>query len=240
MRGVPAPLTILIPCRDEAADLGRTIHELPTQVLGHPVRVIVADDGSADASRDVAQACGAQVLPLPRAGLAATFRAGLQAALPGSAAVVVLDADGQYDPQALERLAGPVLRGQADLALAERCGHLTHLSGARRAAHRVGAWAASVACTLPLRDPVSGYRAYGPRCAALQVHESYTYTLETLVQVRPLGLRFTRVQTSVRPVTRPSRLIRSPLAYVTRQTLILLRATWRYRLRPPAPTPVPA
>ena len=59
-------LTVLIAARDEAARIGKTVIELRRQFPD--AEVIVADDGSRDATGDVASAAGAWVLRLPHRG----------------------------------------------------------------------------------------------------------------------------------------------------------------------------
>ena len=75
---VGEPLTILIAARDEAERIGTTIEELRRQFPD--AEVIVADDGSRDATADVAEAAGARVLRLPRRGKGQALTLGERAA----------------------------------------------------------------------------------------------------------------------------------------------------------------
>ena len=59
-------LTILVAARDEEARIGATVGEL--RVRFPDAEVLVADDGSCDATADVAAAAGARVVRLPRRG----------------------------------------------------------------------------------------------------------------------------------------------------------------------------
>ncbi|MDZ4659181.1 MAG: glycosyltransferase family 2 protein, partial [Bythopirellula sp.] len=99
-------LTVLIPCHSEGATLGellrRTRDALPL------AEVIVIDDGSADDSAAVAEGLQAEldliVLRLAvRSGKGAAVQAGLQQAR--RSWVVIQDADLEYDPRDLRRLA---------------------------------------------------------------------------------------------------------------------------------------
>ena len=223
-------ITVLVPCYNEAASLAAMLGELPRSLLGHPVRVLLADDGSTDGSAALAREWGAEVLGLPHAGLARTFAAGMQAAHPDSACVVVMDADGQYDPAFLTALVRPVLSGEADLVLGERADHRRTLTPVKRALHHLGSAAVRGVLRLEVNDPISGYRAYSPRAAQmLQVQTGYTYTLETLAQVRPLDLRLTSLALPARPTARPSRLVKGALRYSLRQAWTLLWAAYVYR-----------
>ena len=90
--------------------MGRVPHE----VAGHPVRCVVVDDGSTDATAAQARAAGADVLALGRnRGLGAAVRSGLALAAPaGAVAVAFCDADGEYAPEELPQLVGPSCVGR--------------------------------------------------------------------------------------------------------------------------------
>src|SRR5918993_1960048 len=64
--GAGAPVVAVLPVHDEEATVGDVVSRLPHQVAGRPVRVIVVDDGSTDASAARAAAAGATVLAQPR------------------------------------------------------------------------------------------------------------------------------------------------------------------------------
>ena len=55
-----ADLTVLVAARDEEACIGRTVSEL--RRLFPDAWIVVADDGSRDATADVAEAAGAEVV----------------------------------------------------------------------------------------------------------------------------------------------------------------------------------
>ncbi len=117
-------LVVQIPAWNEEATLPGTLADLPREVPGAgAVAWLVVDDGSSDATAAVALAHGAdRVVRLPvHLGLAAAFRAGLDAALAMGADVVVnTDADHQYRGADVARVAAPVLAGEADLVIGER------------------------------------------------------------------------------------------------------------------------
>jgi len=86
-------------------------------------RVVVVDDGSADATGAEARSAGAEVLRLSEnRGKGAALRAGLEPVLgAGSAAthVAFLDADGQHDPADLPTLLGAA-RGGDEFVIGSR------------------------------------------------------------------------------------------------------------------------
>ena len=101
------PLTILIAARDEAARIGTTVVALRKQFPG--AQVIVADDGSRDATAQVAATAGARVVRLPRRGKGQALTLGEREAAPGD--LLLCDADLRGD-------LTPLLDGDADLTIA--------------------------------------------------------------------------------------------------------------------------
>ncbi len=106
---------VVLPCLDEAAALPWVLARMP---LGY--RAIVADNGSTDGSPQIAADLGARVVAASPRGFGAACHAGLLAADHEDGVVCFVDADGSLDPQQLPLLAGPVLRGEADLVLGRR------------------------------------------------------------------------------------------------------------------------
>jgi hypothetical protein len=100
-------LTILIAARDEAARIGTTVTALRKQFPG--AQVIVADDGSRDATAHVAATAGARVLRLPHRGKGQALTIAEREAAPGD--VLLCDADLRGD-------LTPLLDGDSDLTIA--------------------------------------------------------------------------------------------------------------------------
>ena len=91
-----ADVVAVIPAYQCAATIG----EVARGVRRHLERVIVVDDGSADATAAEAEAAGAHVERLAEnCGKGAALLHGIAVALAGEpAAVLLLDGDGQHDP----------------------------------------------------------------------------------------------------------------------------------------------
>ena len=104
---VAEPLTILIAARDEEARIGTTIEELRRQFPD--AEVIVADDGSRDATAAVAEAAGARVVRLPHRGKGQALTLGERVAAEGD--LLLCDADLRGDLR-------PLLDGDGDLTVA--------------------------------------------------------------------------------------------------------------------------
>jgi glycosyltransferase involved in cell wall biosynthesis len=107
-------VTVVLPALDEAAALPAALASFPPGI-----DLLVVDNGSSDDTAAVAAAAGARVVTEPRRGFGAACWAGVQAS-PRAEVLAFADADGSFDGADLEGVAGPVLRGQADLVVGSR------------------------------------------------------------------------------------------------------------------------
>jgi glycosyltransferase involved in cell wall biosynthesis len=228
-------LIIQIPCYNEAQTLPITLKELPRQFPGiDQVEFLVIDDGSEDATAQVATENGVQhVLRLnPHRGLAAGFTAGLEACLRQGADIIInTDADNQYNAEDMKRLIAPILSGQAEIVVGDRgVANLSAFSPSKRLLQRLGSWVVAGASGLKTPDATSGFRAIS-REAALRtlVLSEYSYTLETLIQAGHRGMAVAYVPIRTNPHTRPSRLIRSIPQYLAYSGTTIVRAYAMYQ-----------
>ena len=227
-------LAIQIPCYNEEATLAATLADLPRSVPGfETVEVVLVDDGSTDRSVEVARANGIdEVVALPgHQGLATAFVAGLEASLRRGADVIVhTDADNQYRGADVTRLVEPILEGQADMVVGERPIGEMAFSATKKLLQRLGSGVVRRLSGTRVPDATSGFRAY-TRDAALQINvfSSFSYTLETLIQLGLRRARIVSVPIRVNLVERPSRLFRSVPEFLTRQGLTIFRIYAIYR-----------
>jgi hypothetical protein len=115
-------IAVLVPAYNEADSIAHVLDRIPEQVCGRPTAVLVVDDGSRDATGDVAAEHGAVVARhVINRGGGAALRTGYRLlADSGAEIVVTLDADGQHLPSEMERLVEPVLSGKVDVAHGSR------------------------------------------------------------------------------------------------------------------------
>jgi hypothetical protein len=115
-------IAVVVPAYNEADSVGQVLDRIPTEVCGVPTAVLVVDDGSRDATGDVARQHGAIVARhVINRGGGAALRTGYRLMAESDAKVVVtLDADGQHLPSEMDRLVEPVLSGEVALAHGSR------------------------------------------------------------------------------------------------------------------------
>jgi glycosyltransferase involved in cell wall biosynthesis len=228
-------LIIQIPCFNEESTLGITLRDLPKMVLGvDKVETLVIDDGSTDATVQVAKSHGVHhIIILPRhQGLSKAFIAGLEASLKEGADIIVnTDADNQYCADDIPNLIAPILEGSAEMVVGARpIGETGHLSRTRKSLQKLGSWVVRLASRTDIPDAPSGFRAIS-RNAAMQLHvfNDYTYTLETIIQAGQKSMAITSVPVRTNSCSRPSRLFKNIPSYIQRQVSTIVRIFMTYR-----------
>jgi hypothetical protein len=90
-------LTILMPCLNEAETLAVCIQKARQFLREHNIQgeILIADNGSTDASRDIAAENGARVVAVPMKGYGAALKGGMQQAR--GRYIIMGDADDSYD-----------------------------------------------------------------------------------------------------------------------------------------------
>jgi glycosyltransferase involved in cell wall biosynthesis len=199
-----APKTIMTPdifaivtAYNEAERIGATLATLAAAFPG--VRLVVADDGSSDATPQIARAAGARVVRSERvigkggaASLAA--RAALrEAAAAGPAIFLLCDGDLGESARTLSALTGAIERDESDVAVAV---FGTRVGGGFGLALGFARWAIRRRCGLRTAAPISGQRALSQAALADLLPFAHGFGMEvgmTIDAVRA-GYRVTELQ----------------------------------------------
>jgi glycosyltransferase involved in cell wall biosynthesis len=150
-------LTAVIPCRNEEASIGPVIVGL----RGWVDSIIVVNDQSKDATGSAARSAGALVLDIQTSsGKGAAMRCGWDAAARlGATRLLLLDGDGQHDPDDAPRFIRHQETTGADLVIGNRfTGDTGSMPRIRRWTNRWMSRRLSQLCQMPLPDSQCGYR----------------------------------------------------------------------------------
>lgn len=151
-----------IPCFNEERCIGSVVLKTKKFVSS----VVVVDDGSADATAEVAAEAGATVYQHGRnQGYGAAVRNALSKGRElGADVLVILDGDGQHDPRDIPRLIKPLFNGEADVVVGSRFLHGSKKPPFyRRIGQRVLTSITNVGSGQKISDSQSGFRAYSAK-----------------------------------------------------------------------------
>ncbi len=203
----PSDTLVFIPAWNEELSLPAVLDELASGLV--QADVLVVDDGSTDATADVARARGAAVLSFgENRGLREGIAAGYGYARDhGYAYVGRVDADGQHPVDELRRLLDRVREGACDVAVGSRFAqgdgyeaYRYEPTAARRLGTAVLRRAMRAALGRPFGDATSGM--YAANAAAIPVlaepYESGAPEVESLLRLRDAGLRVSEVPVHMR------------------------------------------
>ena len=187
-------IALLIPARNEAAALPHVLAAIP----GSIDRLIVIDNGSSDATAQIARHLGAEVVHEPRPGYGRACLKGLARLGQTPPDIVAFaDADGSDDLSDFDRFIAPLCAGCTDMVLGRR---MPCTADALSPQQRFGNWLATVLIRM-----VWGwrYRDLGPMrairwdaLAGLQMQDpNYGWTVE--MQIRALRRRLRIMEVAV-------------------------------------------
>ena len=169
-------ISVVIPAKDEAASLGYLIPAIRDSLAEYQYEIIVVDDGSSDKTREISFNSKAKVISQGQSlGKGAAMKTGAHQAI--GEVIVFIDGDGAHDPKDIPRIAGIILKGEADLVIGSRAlpNHKVGVSPAmRRISNNLSSFTISVIISFilplaslfkyPIRwvritDCTSGFRA---------------------------------------------------------------------------------
>jgi len=187
-----------IPCFNEEKYIGSVVLKAKRFVD----RVIVIDDGSADATAEVATEAGAKVYRNKQnQGYGAAIRSAIAEGQNLRADIlVILDGDGQHDPKDIPNVVRPLIDGEADVVVGSRFlvkGEKPALY--RRLGQRVLTTATNVGSGQGISDSQSGFRAYSAKTLKeLNLAESgMSVSSEIQFAVSRSGLRVAEVPIAI-------------------------------------------
>ncbi len=196
-------LLVIVPAYNEEGAVGGVVEEIRRATPGTPILVI--DDCSGDATRDVARVAGADVMTLPHhLGLGGCVQAGYRLAHElGFQYVIRVDGDGQHDPADIPLIFHELTTSGCEMIIGSRFvnGAREYSSFLRSLGIRFFRLMLRPILGRPVHDPTSGF--VGVNRAALEVF-SKSFPLEypeieALVVLKRRAFRFKEVPCHIRP-----------------------------------------
>ncbi|MBE9373856.1 glycosyltransferase family 2 protein [Saccharopolyspora sp. HNM0983] len=215
---MPHPVTVVLPCLDEAEALPAVLAAIAAQP---GLRPLVVDNGSTDGTPEVAEQAGATVVREPRPGYGAAVHTGLEQA--DGDIVCVVDADGSIAAADLPALVEPVRDGRAELAVGRRVPtDRTAFPWHARAGNVVLAWRLR-RLGVPVHDLGPVRVARRADLLALGITDrAFGYPLELLLRAGRAGWRIEEIPMDYRPRTAG----RSKVTGSVRGTMRAVRDMW--------------
>ncbi len=147
-------LSIVLPAKNEAGALTKLLPDLRQRYAD--AEIVVVDDGSSDSTAELCRSHAITVISLPYSmGNGAAIKRGARAA--HGEILVFMDADGQHQPQDIDRLLAKIDEGY-DMVVGARSSESQaglHRAVANRFYNRLATWMVGQ----PVRDLTSGFRA---------------------------------------------------------------------------------
>jgi glycosyltransferase involved in cell wall biosynthesis len=237
-------VVVVMPALNAARTLERTFRSIPTDTVDE---VILVDDKSSDATPELARTLPLHFIWHPHnVGYGGNQKTCyLEALQRGADVIVMLHPDGQYEPELIPHLIGPIIRGDADMVLGSRLAE----KGAARAggmpryklvANRLLTAIENRILGTHLSELHTGYRAYSRRFLMtvpfLRNSLDYSFDSEILMQASHFGFRIAEVPAHSRYVDDASSIRLGPATVYGLKTLwaalrlvLHRRGVWRSR-----------
>lgn len=202
---------VLVVAYNAASTLAAVLDRIPPDFRSRVVKVLVGDDASQDSTHLVALGYKQLAVDLPlevirhptNLGYGGNQKAGYQWAIDNALDIIVLlHGDGQYAPESLPEIVGPLERGEADAVFGSR---MIDPGGARRGGmprykfigNRILTTVENAVAGASLSEWHSGYRAYS--VAALREvpywrnADGFNFDTQVIIQLIEAGKRIVEV-----------------------------------------------
>jgi glycosyltransferase involved in cell wall biosynthesis len=192
---------VVMPARQAARTLERTVSGIPRDWVDE---IILVDDSSTDKTVELARKLPLRLIWHPhQVGYGGNQKTCyLDALQEGADVVVMLHPDGQYEPELIPRMVGPILEGRADLVLGSRFAEpgqalADGMPRWKYVANRFLTTIENRAMGTDLSELHTGYRAYSKRLLLtvpfLRNSPDFVFDSELLFQAAHFGLPIAEV-----------------------------------------------
>ncbi|MCF8360998.1 MAG: glycosyltransferase [Prolixibacteraceae bacterium] len=226
-------IAVVIPAYNEEYQIGDVIKHLP-DFVDH---VVVVDDGSVDRTAEIAANHGANVVSHKNnRGVGAAFQTGFNSVLKMNVDIMVnIDADGQFDPNDIEKIISPILNEEADFVTASRFKDKSvypKMSPVKFYGNRFMSWFISKLTRQKFYDVSCGFRAYSKETLLqLNLFGDFTYTQETFIDLafKDLAIKEVSVHVKGKREHGKSRVASNIFRYAFQTTKIIIKTYRDYK-----------
>ena len=190
---------IVVPAYNEEKMIGSTLKKLKGEGYKN---IIVVDDGSSDNTYNIAKEKGTIVCRhLINRGLGGALGTGIKCALLYNPKVIItFDADGQHDPNDIEKIAKPILEDNYDVVIGSRLMDENEVKNMPKI-KRIGNWGLNLLTYLMgghfITDSQSGLRAFSNKAAKILINQlksnKYEVSSEFVVLIKRNNLKFKEI-----------------------------------------------
>jgi len=182
-----------MPALNEEGAVKKVLVDAETALKEHEYAIVLVDGRSSDATADIARDQGAYVLTQRRRGYGDALVMGFEHATKSldPDIIVMMDADGTYDPRDILKVADPILSGDTEMVIGNR------LSGMQKQAmtltNRIGNRLISSLCRhllgVAVSDTQCGLRAFDSKLTSTfnSQAEGMSFATEMLVDAKEAG-----------------------------------------------------
>jgi glycosyltransferase involved in cell wall biosynthesis len=196
-------LIIYMPALNEEKTILKVINSIPKTINGfNTIEILVVNDGSTDQTVAEAKKGGATVLTHNKnKGVGEAFQTAVNYALETKTNILVsIDADGQFDVNQIPEILTPIINNQADFCIGIRFSN-----GKPAIMPKIKFWGnkqvnkiVSFVSKTKIQDASCGFRAYSSDALlSLNLHGSFTYTHETILDLLDKGFKVEQIPVSV-------------------------------------------
>lgn len=193
-------IVVAVPCLNEEVGIGSVV----LRSLKYADKVVVIDDGSIDRTAEIAKLAGAEIITHEKnMGKGAGIKDAFDYAKKANADILVLiDGDGQHNPDEIPQLIKPVIDGEADIVNGSRflVKNGFHIPAYRRIGQEVLTLATNAGMNKHITDTQNGFRAFSK-----ETFDSFSFRQngmaiesEMLMDASKDGMRIKEVPINVR------------------------------------------
>ena len=210
-------ISVVIPARNEGEKIAKVIEGI--RAVSRDYQIIVVDDGSEDNTAGVAKSLGCEVYRL-RKNMGKGFACRLGAGKAKSRRIVFIDADMQFYPREIPKLAGRL--GECEIVIGTR--GMKEIPIQRRFSNRFAKALVNSAAKSDYKDVLCGFRAVR-KDAFLRLgleKNRYEFEAEMLIKANKKGIKVCEVPVKVRYLDYPGMPLTQSLKlafYIIRQRL---------------------